>query len=220
MAPPRNERELPGNRRDAFGDQAAGAALRHRQRGLAQAEVVEHDLLQRIALRRVEPVVERLFHAAGQFVDARLRRFLGRLGAEQRELDVAGVGQDGGFHIGVLGVDGRQQLVGLRLGNHGGLQRALGDEPRRKDLAQARQAFGFKQRLALGRRAGDEHDQLAIALVERVDPLPRRAAVGIGKHGGALDHVGLLQVVRGHGDAPRGGARMQRGHLRDCRAAG
>ena len=61
--------------------------------------------------------------------------------------------QDGGFHIGVLGVDGRQQLVGLRLGNHGRFQRAFGDEPRRENLAQPRQALGLKQGLALARAA-------------------------------------------------------------------
>ena len=37
------------------------------------------------------------------------------------------MGQDGGFHVGISGVDRRQQLVGLRLGNHRGAQRALGD---------------------------------------------------------------------------------------------
>ncbi len=86
-------------------------------------------------------------------------------------------------------------------------------ETGRKDIAQAREALGVKQRLALGGRAGDEHDELAITVVERVDPLPGGAAVGIGENGGALEDVGLFEVVGGHGNAPRRGPRMERCHL-------
>ncbi len=57
------------------GDQAAGAAFGHGKRGLAQAEIVEHDLLERIALRGVEPVFEGFFDALGELIDARLRGF-------------------------------------------------------------------------------------------------------------------------------------------------
>jgi hypothetical protein len=52
-----------GNAGDALGDQAAGAAFGDGERGLAQAEIVENDLLERIALRGVEPVFESFFDA-------------------------------------------------------------------------------------------------------------------------------------------------------------
>ena len=112
------------------GDHAAGAAFGDGERGVAQAEVVENDLLERIgrvAAGGVEPVFKRFFEAAGELVDALLGGGGIFLGAKQRELDVAGVGQDGGFNVGVGGVDGGQKLVGLGLGNHGGAQGALGD---------------------------------------------------------------------------------------------
>ena len=75
MAPPRKERELPGTRGDARGDHAAGAAFGDGERGVAEAEVVEDDLLERIgglAAGGVEPVFEGLFKAAGELVDALL----------------------------------------------------------------------------------------------------------------------------------------------------
>ena len=73
------------------------------------------------------------------------------------------MGQDGGFHILVFGVDGREQLVGLGLGNHGRAQSALGDVPGRENFAQARDALGVEESAALVRRTGNEHEQLAIA---------------------------------------------------------
>ena len=74
------------------------------------------------------------------------------------------MGQDGGFDVLVFGVDGGEQLVGLGLGNHGGAQGALGDVARGQDFAQAGQALGVEERAALVGRAGNEHEQLAIAL--------------------------------------------------------
>ncbi len=64
-----------GDGGDALGDEAAGAAFGDSERGLAQAEVVEDDLLERFALRGVEPVFESFFESAGQLVDARLGGF-------------------------------------------------------------------------------------------------------------------------------------------------
>ena len=70
------------------------------------------------------------------------------------------------------------------------------------DLAQAGQALGVKERLALGGRAGNEHDELAMALEGGVKPLAGSGAVGVGENGCAGEQVGLLEVVAGHGDAP------------------
>jgi len=57
-----------------------------------------------------------------------------------------GAGQDRGLHIGIRGVDGRKQLVGLRFGNHGRAQGALGDEALGKYGAEAGQTLGIEQR--------------------------------------------------------------------------
>ncbi len=91
---------------------------------------------------------------------------------------------------------------------------------RRHKFAQAGQAFGVKERPALVGRAGKEHDQLAIAGEGGVEPLAGRAAVGVGQQGCALENVGLLEIVLGHGDAPGGGAGVQRGDLRGVAAQG
>jgi len=58
----------------------------------------------------VEPVFEGFFHAPGQLVDALLGGGGIGFGAEQGELDVSGVGEDGGFHVLVFGVDGASSL--------------------------------------------------------------------------------------------------------------
>ena len=54
-----------GDGGDALGDHAAGAAFGYGEGGLAQAEVVEDDLLERFTVRGVEPVFESFFEAAG-----------------------------------------------------------------------------------------------------------------------------------------------------------
>ncbi len=90
------------------------------------------------------------------------------------------MGEDGGFDIGVGGVDGGEELVGLRLGNHGGAEGAAGDVARRGRSREAGQALSVEERLALVRRAGDEHDELAMALEGGVEPLAGSAAVGVG----------------------------------------
>ena len=128
------------------------------------------------------------------------------------------MGEERGFDVGVGGVDGREKLVGLRLGNHGGLERAHGDVARRNDFAQAGQTLGVEERRALVRRAGEEHDELAIAGERGVKPLAGRAAVGVGQQGCAFENVGLLEIVLRHGDAPGGGAGVERGNLRGVAA--
>ena len=120
---------------------------------LAQAEIVEDDLLERVggfAAGGVEPVFESFFHAAGELVDALLGGVELGLGAEQGELDVAGVGEDGGFDVVVGGVDGGEELVGLGLGDHGGAQGALGDVARGNDLRAG--GAGTRRRRAGGTR--------------------------------------------------------------------
>ena len=106
-------------------------------------------MFDRLAVRGVEPVIERLFKPAGKLVDSLLCRFERRLGAEEIELDIAGVSQNGCLNILVGGVDGSENLVGLRLGDHGRAQGTLGDVALRNNLLQPRQTFGVEERLAL-----------------------------------------------------------------------
>jgi len=47
-----------------------------------------------------------------------------------------------------------------------------------------------------------------------IEPLARSGAVGILQNDGSFEHVGLLEIVGRHGDAPAGGAGMQRGDQR------
>ena len=89
-----------GYRSDALRDHAAGAAFGHRESGLAQAEIVENDLLQRFAFGGVHPVIERFFQLGSEFFDALFGEVLVLPCAEQGELNVAGVGEDGGFDVG------------------------------------------------------------------------------------------------------------------------
>ncbi len=121
----------------------------------------------------------------------------GGLGAEQGELDVAGVGEDGGFYIVIGGVDGGEELVGLGLGDHGGAEGALGDGARGHDCAQAGQAVVVEEWAALVGRAGEKHDEFAIAGEGGFEPLAGGAAVGVGQDGCAFEDVGLLEVVVG-----------------------
>src|SRR6202042_1177365 len=104
-------------------------------------------------------------------VDALLSRKEGWFGADERDLQVAGVGEECGFKICVRGIDGSEKLIGLRLGNHGGLECAHSDGARRDDIAEARQTFSVKERSALVRRAGEEHHELAEARECDVKPL-------------------------------------------------
>src|SRR5271157_2900428 len=62
-----------GDSRDAFGDHASGAAFGDGKCGLAKAEKIEDDLLQRFSRGGVEPVFENFFHASRQLVDTLLR---------------------------------------------------------------------------------------------------------------------------------------------------
>ncbi len=129
-------------------------------------------------------------------------------------MNVAGVGEDGGFDIGVCGVDGREELVGLRLGNHGGLERAFRDVADWNDFTKVGHAFVIEHGTAFVGRAGYEHDQLAKAGIEGLEPLSRSASVGVGDERRAFDEVGLLEIVLRHADAPGGGASVQCGYLR------
>ena len=90
-----------------------------------------------------------------------------------------------------------------------------GTMPRRRGTA-----FRIEQGRALVGRAGKEHDELAIAGEGGVEPLAGRAAVGVGQNGCALENVGLLEIVLRHGDAPGGGAGVERGDLRGVAAQG
>ncbi|MGA2339619.1 MAG: hypothetical protein ABSF75_06955, partial [Terracidiphilus sp.] len=135
-------------------------------------------------------------------------------------MQIAGVGEESGFDVSVRGVDGSEELVGLRLGNHSCLERADGDGARRGDGAEASETFSVKEGTALMWRAGEEHDELAEAREGDVEPLAGRTAVGVGEYGCAIEHVGLLEIIWGHGDAPCGGACVESGDLRGVAAEG
>ena len=93
-----------GYRCDALGDEAAGAAFSDSERSLAQAKVIENDLLEGVALRGVEAVIKGLFEALGEIVDALLRGGNVGLGTNESDLQVAGVGQERSLDVGVGGV--------------------------------------------------------------------------------------------------------------------
>ena len=68
-------------------------------------------------------------------------------------------------------------------------------------------------------RTGDEHDELAVALMKNVKPLAGRAALqGWAAQLRLRQNVGLLEIVRRHGDAPGGGAGVEGGDLRGVAA--
>ena len=115
---------------------------------------------------------------------------------------------------------GASKLVGLRLGDHGGAESALGDVARGNDLAQAGHAFGIEERLALVGRAGDEQDELAIASKSVSSHWPGALPFAFGRMVAPLIDVGLLEIVRRHGDAPGCGACMKSGHLRGVATQG
>ena len=89
---------------------------------------------------------------------------------------------------------------------------------RRHELAQARQALGVEERRHSCGRAGDEHDELAIACEGGVEPLAGRAAVGVGQDGCALEDVGLLEVVGGMVMRQVAARACERGDLRGVAA--
>ena len=89
----------------------------------------------------------------------------------------------------------------------------------RTERRRGRQAASKSGRALVG-RAGDEHEELAIAGEGDVEPLAGGGAVGVGEDGCALEDVGLLEVVVGHGDAPGGGAGVEGGDLGGVAAEG
>jgi hypothetical protein len=122
------------------------------------------------------------------------------------------MGQDRSLDIAVLAVDGRDARVTRRLADHGGLERAGGEEALRNRVFQARQYFGFEHGFHLARRTGQKNEQLAMAVVYRVKILPRRGARTVGQRLRAFEHIALLGVVVGDRHAPGGEARIQRRH--------
>src|ERR1039458_4412506 len=200
-----------GDTGDAFGNHAAGAAFSNGDGELAEAEIKQDDLLKGFAVRGVEPLFQGFFHLPGQFIDAVLGKGGAGLGADEGELNISGVGENGGFHVLVRGVDGGEKLVSLRLGNHGGAQGALSDETFGDGGTETGKALVVKERPALAGRPGDEQDDLAIAGKPGVKPLAGGTAVGVGKDGGALKNISLLEVVGGHGHARGSCAGMEGG---------
>ncbi len=95
----------------------------------AHIEVEQNNLFQRLALRGIEHVIEFFLDALRNFIDPRLGDGQRRFGAEEVQLDVAHVREDGGLDVRVLLVDGRDARVGNGFTDHGGLEGSLRDVP-------------------------------------------------------------------------------------------
>ena len=106
-----------GDGGEALGEETAGAAFGGGESEVAKAEVEEHDLFERFAVRGEDGVFHLGFDLFDEFVDAGLGFGQGGFGAEEVELDLAGAGEDGGLDIGVLLVDGSGAGVDVRLGD-------------------------------------------------------------------------------------------------------
>jgi len=76
----------------------------------------------------------------------------------------------------------------------------------REDFAEAGDALVGEEGLALGGRAGEHHEDLAVAGEFGIEPEADGGAVGVGEDGCALNDVSLLEVVVGHEDAALGEA--------------
>ena len=114
------------------------------------------------------------------------------------QLDLAGPGQDRGLHVGIALVDGRDPRIALRLCHHGNFQDPGRHELRRQLGPQALHALLVEQRLQLMRRAGQQYDDFFLAFIPAADPLPGRAAIGVGQDHRPGNHVRLLEIVRRH----------------------
>ena len=97
------------------------------------------------------------------------------------------------------------------LADHGGLERAAGEEAAGNGGNQAGHKLGFDHRLKLAGRPGQQHDQLAMPVVYRVEPLTGRRAVRVRERFSTLDDIALLGVVVGDLDAACGEACIQGG---------
>ena len=102
---------------EALRDQASGAAFGGGEGEVTEAEHEEDDLFEALTVGGVDVLLHLGFDAAGEFVDAALGFGKGRFGGNEVELDLAGGGQDGGFDVGILLVDGGGAGIDLRLGD-------------------------------------------------------------------------------------------------------
>ena len=127
------------------------------------------------------------------------------------QLNLRRAGQDSGVNVLEFFVDGRGARVHLRLRQQRHAQHAPRHVPLGKRRRKARTALGLEHRLQLLGRAGQQDDDLAVASHHGVDVLPRRAAIGVGHHLRAVDHVGLARIVLRHLHAPRGKALVHGG---------
>ena len=132
------------------------------------------------------------------------------------ELDFGVAGEDGGFDVGELGVDGSGAGVYLAFGDQRHAEDAAGEEAGRKDGGEARFDFGVEEGFEFAGGAGEEDGKLAVgfgvwALEDGVEPLAGGAAVGVGEEGGAVEDVGLADVVGRHGHVAGGEACLEGG---------
>ena len=124
----------------------------------AHFEIVENNLFERLALRGVDEVAEFVFDAAGEFIHAGLGHFDDRFRADQVELDVAHVREDGGLNIFVLVVDGRDAGIGDGFADHGRLEGPGRDVTFRQNFGKAGQTFLVEEGLDFAGRSGEQHD--------------------------------------------------------------
>ena len=125
------------------------------------------------------------------------------------QFDFSRAGQDGGLDVGITFVDRRDARVDRRFAQHGDLQRPHGQKCRRNFGAQTLAHFRLEQGFEFMRRAGKQHDDVLATVELAAEPLSGSGAVGIGKHGGALENIGLLGVVGRHLPAAAGETLLQ-----------
>ena len=104
-------RGAAGDAREPLGQQPAGAAFRRGDRGMAQREFAGHYFFHRLAGRCEHRFSQREDDAFLNVLE--LSFGAGRIGGPhaQVNLDFARRGEDGGLHVVVPGVDGRDALV-------------------------------------------------------------------------------------------------------------
>ena len=119
------------------------------------------------------------------------------------------MGKDGGIHVLVFGVDRRDARIGLRLSDHGNLERARGNGSLGDHGAQPVHALRVKHGLHFRGRPGQQNDQLAMLTIDGVQPLPGSRAPGIFKHHRAVQHIGLASIVFRHLRAAGSEARIK-----------
>ena len=128
----------------------------------------------------------------------------------QVNLNFSQGGQDRGDRIFVPGIEGRDPLLGSRLGQPRQTKFTGPYDRGRNTLSQPGQAAMLEQGAKLPGRAGEQDDNFPLLF----DPQSRRSAVAIGKDGGSLDDHGLTEVDFRHPQTASAKSGFHRSHQR------